>query len=103
MLLFFIVKGFKLCLKQKSSLGLFVSLSVMLVFTIQAIGYIAANPGFELTAPIFLPLISYGNIATIINLFLIGLMLSVFRTGDIVKVNINVLHNESLFTWSTES
>jgi len=67
-LLFFIVKGFLLCFRQRSGLALFVSASVMLTFTIQVIGYVAANLGFQLTAPISLPLLSHGNIATIINL-----------------------------------
>lgn len=100
-LLFFIIKGFMLCFKQKSCLGLFVSASVMLTFTIQVIGYVIANLGFQFTAPISLPLISYGKIASIINLFLIGIMLSVFRTGDIVKdKNANIIRNDNFITWS---
>jgi cell division protein FtsW (lipid II flippase) len=83
-LLFFIVKGFMLCFKQKSSLGLFVSTAIMMTFCMQVITYIAFNLGFILVDPISLPLISYGNTATIINLVLIGFMLSVFRTGDVV-------------------
>jgi len=83
-LLFFIVKGFMLCFKQKSSLGLFVSMAIMMTFCMQVISYIAYNLGFLFAAPISLPLISYGNTATIINLVLIGFMLSVFRTGDVV-------------------
>jgi cell division protein FtsW (lipid II flippase) len=77
-LLFFLVKGFVRCVKQKSSLGLFVSTSIMMIFSIQAICYIAFNLSFLLSSPITLPLISYDNAATIINLMLIGLMLSVF-------------------------
>ena len=83
-ILIFIVIGFKRCFKQKSSLGLFVSISIMMTFCMQAISYIAYNFGFQLAAPISLPLISYGNTATVINLVLIGFMLSVFRTGDAV-------------------
>jgi len=100
-LLFFIIKGFILCFKQKSRLGLFVSISIMLTFTMQVIGYVIANLGFQFTAPISLPLISYGKIATIINLSLIGIMLSVFRTGDIVKdKNANIIRNDSFITWN---
>lgn len=50
----------------------------------QVISYIAYNLGFLFAAPISFPLISYGNTAMIINLVLIGFMLSVFRTGDVV-------------------
>ncbi len=100
-LLFFIIKGFLLCIKQKSGLSLFVSLSVMLTFTMQVFGYVIANLGFQLLATISLPLISYGNIATIINLSLIGLMLSVFRTGDAVKDrHIAITQNDRFITWN---
>ena len=84
-MLFFIIKGFLLCLRQKSGLGMFVSTAIMMTFTMQVIGYVIVNLGFQLIAPISLPLISYGKIVTMINLGLIGLMLSVFRTGDAVK------------------
>jgi cell division protein FtsW (lipid II flippase) len=83
-LLFFMAKGFTRCLKQRSSLGFFVSMAIMLMFCAQAITYVTYNLGFLLVAPISLPLISYGNTATVANLVLIGFMLSVFRTGDIV-------------------
>ena len=81
----FFVLGFMKCFKQKSGLGLFVSTAVMLTFTIQSIGYIIANLGFQLFAPAQLPLVSYGNISMVINLTLIGFMLSAFRSGDVVK------------------
>ena len=56
----------------------------MMTFCIQVIIYISFNLGIPLAAPISLPLISHGNVATVINLILIGVMLSVFRTGDVV-------------------
>jgi cell division protein FtsW (lipid II flippase) len=100
-MLFFIIKGFILCFRQKSALGLFVSVSVILTFTMQVIIYVAANLGFQLIAPISLPLISYGKIATCINLALIGLMLSVFRTGNIVRdKSIGGIRKEKIITCS---
>jgi cell division protein FtsW (lipid II flippase) len=54
MLLFFIIRGFMLCFRQKSCLGLVVSLSVMLTFTMQVIGYVIANLGFLFSSPISL-------------------------------------------------
>jgi len=83
-ILFFIVKGFMLCFKQKSVLGFFVSFSIMMTFSIQAVGYVLYNLGIQFFAPISLPLISFGNTATMVNLVLIGFMLSVFRTGDVI-------------------
>lgn len=96
----FIAKGFILSLKQKSTLGLLVSLSVVLTFTLQAVGYVLTNLGFILFAPISLPLVSYGNTATIINMALIGLMLSVFRTGSVVKDSAPInASNSGIITW----
>ena len=79
----FITKGFKSCFKQKSGLGFLVSTAIMLTFTLQVAGSLAYNFGFQFLMPISLPLISYGNVAMAVNLALIGLMLSVFRTGDV--------------------
>jgi cell division protein FtsW (lipid II flippase) len=101
-LLFFIVKGFSRCFKQKSSLGFFVSAAIMLMFSMQVISYIAFNFGFLFAVPISLPLISYGNTATVINLALIGFMLSVFRTGDVVtdgEVSSTSKHNRFI-SWA---
>lgn len=83
----FIVKGFILCSKQKSILGTLVSTAVMLTLSFEAVGYVMWNLGFQLISPISLPLVSYGNVATIINLMLIGLMFSVFRNGHILNDN----------------
>ncbi len=99
LLLFFIVKGFMLCFKQKSVLALLVSTSVMMTFTMQAAGYVMANLGLPLLAPISLPLISHGNMAAILNLTLIGMMLSVFRIGDIIKDK-NIIRNPNFITVS---
>ena len=82
----FIAYGFYLCQKQKSILGKLVSTSVIAGFTLQVMCFTASNLGF----PSFvirsgLPLISYGNIALIINMSLIGIMLSVFKSGDAVR------------------
>ncbi len=101
LLLFFIMKGFLLCFRQKSGLALFVSVSVMITFTLQVLGYVMANLGFPIIVPISLPLISYGHGATIVNLALIGIMLSVFRTGHIVKNKYSIVTptHERLFSF----
>ena len=102
-LLFLILKGFMLCFKQKSSLGLFVSISIMMTFCMQVIVYVGYNLGFPFFAPISLPLISHGNTAMVINLVLIGFMLSVFRTGDVVtdgEIPPVKNHNRFLSWWN---
>lgn len=75
----FIVRSFKSTIKQKNVLGGLISTSIIINFIMQVLIYVVNNLGFQLIAPLSLPLISYGRIATIINMFLIGIMLSVFR------------------------
>jgi len=82
-IIFFTVKIILRCVKQKSDLGFFVSLAVALTLSAQIFMYVIFNVGFLFTH-ISLPLISPGNFAMLINMGLIGLMLSVFRTGDVV-------------------
>ncbi|ODA40253.1 permease prefix domain 1-containing protein [Desulfosporosinus sp. BG] len=77
----FIVRGFYLNFKQTSILGLFISTAVLLTFTFQTIAYILCNLGFPFFSELTLPFIAYGKTATVVNMALIGLMLSVFRTG----------------------
>jgi len=81
----FIVRGFRLCFKQKSSLGLYLSMACMLTFAAQFAAYVVWNLGFQLITPLSLPFVSYGNSAIVMNLVLAGVALSVFRTGDIVR------------------
>lgn len=85
MLTVFIVRAFVLCAKQKSVLALLVSTAITLTFTIQTIFYIAANLGFQLFAPLSLPLISQSSSYLLINMCLVGILLSVFRTGYFIK------------------
>jgi len=79
----FMAAGFRRCFKQRSGLGFFVSFAVMATFSLQVVTYVAFNLGFTLTV-ITLPLISPGNAALLVNMGLVGFMLSVFRTGDAV-------------------
>lgn len=81
----FCIIGLKYVLKQKSILGLLVSLSLMITIICQVLLYVVSNLGFNLLATFPLPLVSYGNVSLIINMALIGIMLSVFRNGDIVN------------------
>ena len=81
----FLFCGFRRCLKQTNVLGRLVSLAVMLTLSLETVFYVAYNLGFCLILPFSLPLISYGNAATIVNMGLIGVMLSAFRTGALVR------------------
>ncbi|WP_425804804.1 FtsW/RodA/SpoVE family cell cycle protein [Desulfitobacterium sp. Sab5] len=82
----FIVRAILLCKKQKGVLGFFVSLAIISTFTVQCMVYINYNLGLPLMLPpVSLPLISYGGRALVTNMFLIGILFSVFRTGDLVR------------------
>ena len=80
-----IVRSLILCSRQKSVLGRLVSTAVTLTLMIQIVVYLAYNMGYPVIAPLTLPLISTGGTATVINLLLVGIMLSVFKSGNVVS------------------
>lgn len=73
------------CLKQKNMLGKLVSLAVILTLAMQIFLYVLLNLGVYLVGDLSLPLVSYGNTALVIDMALIGIMLSTFRTGALVR------------------
>jgi cell division protein FtsW (lipid II flippase) len=85
LLVLFIVHSFRQCWRQKSVLGQLVSYSVLLTFALQTFHYITYNTGILLFAPLSLPLISYGLGGMVVNMGLLGLMLSVFRNGSAAR------------------
>lgn len=96
----FIVRIFILCTKQKGILGNLISTSIMITFTIQVIRYIAFNLGIQVISPLTLPFISYGGTATVINMILMGVLLSVFKWGDLIKNNLErSVSNKTLFSF----
>lgn len=62
-----------------------VSISVLLTFSIEVISYVIFNLGFTMSSPMSLPLISYGGSATIINMALIGIMLSAIKSDKLIR------------------
>lgn len=81
----FMVRAFLLCRRQKSVLGFLVALAVILTLVVQCLTYILSNFGILLFAPLSMPLFSYGGRGLLTNMFLIGFLLSVFRTGNLAK------------------
>lgn len=77
--------GFRLCGRQRNILGLLTSLSVLLGLALQTLFYVSANLGWPLVNSFALPLVSDGNNALVVNMALIGVMLSAFRSGSLVK------------------
>ena len=84
LLVAFIAFALRLSLRQKSLLGLMVSTSVIITLAAQTIFYVLSNLGIFISA-FSLPFISYGNIYTIIDMALVGIMLSVFRSGSLIR------------------
>jgi len=99
-LIFFISKAAMRCFKQKSGLGFFVSIAIIMTFSMQVLTYVIFNLGFGITI-ISLPLISPGNAAIVVNMVLIGFMLSVFRTGDVVvdKKKVSSVRQNDFLSW----
>lgn len=83
----FLIRSTRLCLKQKSLVSRLITLSILGTFTMQVLLYIAANFAVLSLNPLVLPLISYGSTSLITNMILIGIMLSVFKSGDLVRDN----------------
>lgn len=79
----FFVRAGKCCKKQKSMLGFLTCLAVLSTLAVQCFIYIVPNFGILLFQPLSLPLISFGGQFLVIDMFLIGFLLSVFRTGDL--------------------
>ena len=80
----FITRAILLCKKQKGILGFLVSLAIISTFAVQCMVFIAFDLGLLLLSPVSLPFLSYGGRALVTNMFLIGLLLSVFRTVNLV-------------------
>lgn len=97
LLAIFLTFGFRKCMKQKSILGQMVSFSILCTFTAEILLYVVANLGYPLIAPIALPFLSYGGTALVIHMALAGILLSVFRTGEVYQDSTKPLLNESKF------
>ena len=81
----FLFWGLRKCLQQKSVLGQIVSLAILSTFAAETLLYVIVNLGILYFAPIALPFLSYGGTALVIHMFLAGILLSVFRTGEVYQ------------------
>ncbi len=80
-----IARMFVATFRQKSALGFIVSLSVTLTITLQSLFYVLSNLVGPLFLPETLPFLSFGGTGLVVNMALIGLMLSAFRNKDLVR------------------
>ena len=85
----FISRLFIVCNNQKSILAKLASISILITFTMQVLLYVVYNLGFHLLSPFTLPFFSYGGTSNIINMTLIGILLSIFNTGELYRDGIS--------------
>jgi cell division protein FtsW (lipid II flippase) len=90
-----IIRLFTLCFRQKSILGQLVAISAAITFSLEVMSYVIFNLGFTMFSPLSLPLISYGGTAAIINMSLIGVTLSVFKSDKLVRDGIGTAAHEN--------
>lgn len=72
-------------MRQRSMLGTLLVLAAALTVTLQAFVYAYANLGYGLWDALSFPFLSRGNTALLLDALLVGMMLSVLRTGAWVR------------------
>lgn len=83
--IFLMVKMVRATLKQKNALGFMVSLSAVTAIGIQCLLFFSANLGICFLTILPLPLMTFGQTSFILNMALLGLLLSAYRNIDIVR------------------
>ncbi|MBP1989897.1 FtsW/RodA/SpoVE family cell cycle protein [Paenibacillus eucommiae] len=80
-----IVRMFISVLRQKRTLGFLLSFSACLAITVQIVFYILSNIGIFPPLSLRLPFITFGGSGFIVNMALMGLLLSVYRRTNLVS------------------
>lgn len=82
---YFSYRLIRISLEQKGVLASLLSLSILVIFIGQVVFYTLNNLGLSIFQAFSLPLLSQGGTGTVINMFLIGLLLSVFKLGFLYR------------------
>ncbi len=72
-------------LKQKNKLGRMISFSVSILFVMQTALYILSNVAVLPEISKYMPFLSFGGSGIVVNMVLLGIVMSVFRNTNIVK------------------
>lgn len=88
LVILFTIQLIRNCSKQRNRFGLIVSIAVTTTILAQAVIYIAANLGFMLFTPLTLPLLSHGGLYLILNVAMLGVLLSVYRTDSLSQTRV---------------
>lgn len=81
----FLIWGYRKCLRQKSILGQMASLCILSIFTAECFWYLLANLGYPFLSSASMPFLSTDIGAIIVHTALAGILLSVFRTGEVYR------------------
>jgi cell division protein FtsW (lipid II flippase) len=84
LMLLLVVRMFISVSKQKSTYGFLISFSACIAITGQIIVYVLANLGILMPVSFILPFVSFGAYGFIVNMALMGLLLSVYRRSNII-------------------
>lgn len=90
MIALIIIRMYKASYRVQDSYGRLLNLSITTLFTIQFVYNISMNLGFLPPVGISLPFISYGGTGMVMNLFLMGIFLSVYRKKDIILLDTTI-------------
>ena len=82
-----IVRLFTVTRKIKNSFGFYITLAICVALSTQFIISVLLNLGMFPIISLSLPFVSYGGIAYVCNMILIGLMLSVWRRNNILEAD----------------
>lgn len=83
--IFLIIKMIRAAMRQKNALGFIVSLSAVTAIGMQCALFFSANLGICQLVTLPLPLITTGQTCFIVDMALIGLLLSAYRNVDVVR------------------
>lgn len=79
------IKVFLVSWKQKNRFGFLIGMACAMVLSIQMVVYILSNFGVALLEPLTIPFLSYGGQSTLVNYILVGLVLGIYRSSNIVS------------------
>lgn len=81
----FLAVGLYKTFTEKSRFGALTAFTILLTLLLQSVFYIADSLGYGLVGAMSLPFLSYGRTALFLNSALTGFLLSVFRTGELLR------------------
>lgn len=81
-----VIRMFLAIRKINHQYGRYLSSSIVVVFSLQALANVLMNTGMFPISTFSLPFISYGGTNFVINMALMGLLLSVYRRKDLVTI-----------------